>query len=477
MQTQNGRLERTLTARGALELNLLDMIGVGPFLTLPLLLAAMGGPQAMLGWLLGALLAVCDGLVWAELGAAMPQAGGTYAYLVEMFPGRWGRWLSFLFVFQLCFSAPLSVASGCIGLAQYASFLWPSLASEPAMHVTHLGAYSFGMGASRTTLLAMVVVVVAVLLQMRSVGKLRVLSFSLLTIVLATIAFSCATGALRGHWSQVVAFPPGAWHLDGAFFAGLGSAMLVATYDYWGYYNVTFLGAEVRDPERTIPRVVVGSIFIVAVLYVALNASVLSVMGAPEMLGAQSLGARRALLSVFMMKAWLPVLGAVRAMALAKLAAMLVMVTAFASVFSLLLGYSRIPYAAAKDGNFLRLFAKLDRRGEFPLVSLVALAVVACVCCFFSLGDVIAALVVLRILLQFSMQHVGVMLWRKRCPQARRPFRMWLYPLPPLLALCGFAYIVASRTKAASQIWLTLVIAVVGSVIFFMRRSSPKENL
>ena len=116
-------LERSLTLRSAVTLNLLDMIGVGPFLTLPLLLAAMGGPQAMVGWVLGALLAACDGLVWAELGAAMPEAGGTYAYLGKMFPGQWGRWLSFLFVFQLMVSAPVSVASGWIGLAQYAGFL------------------------------------------------------------------------------------------------------------------------------------------------------------------------------------------------------------------------------------------------------------------------------------------------------------------------------------------------------------------
>jgi len=91
MADESGGLERSLTLRGAVTLNLLDMIGVGPFLTLPLLLAAMGGPQAMVGWVLGALLAACDGLVWAELGAAMPEAGGTYAYLGKMFPGQWGR--------------------------------------------------------------------------------------------------------------------------------------------------------------------------------------------------------------------------------------------------------------------------------------------------------------------------------------------------------------------------------------------------
>ncbi len=105
---------------------MIDMIGVGPFITLPLIVAAAGGPQAMLGWILGAVFALCDGLVWAELGAAMPEAGGSYQYLKEIYgPKSLGRMLSFLFIWQLSFSAPLSIASGCIGLSHYAGYLWP----------------------------------------------------------------------------------------------------------------------------------------------------------------------------------------------------------------------------------------------------------------------------------------------------------------------------------------------------------------
>ncbi|MEO6922884.1 MAG: amino acid permease, partial [Bryocella sp.] len=156
------KLERTLGLGQAVTLNLLDMIGVGPFITLPLLLAAMGGPQAMMGWVLGAALAVCDGMVWAELGAAMPEAGGTYVYLREMFGGGFGRLLSFLFLFQLCFSAPLSVASGCIGLSQYATYLWPQLGHGGVTHMLHVGSHSAGIVAGPTTLVAIAAVVVAV---------------------------------------------------------------------------------------------------------------------------------------------------------------------------------------------------------------------------------------------------------------------------------------------------------------------------
>ncbi len=471
-------MERSLTLRGAVTLNLLDMIGVGPFLTLPLLLAAMGGPQAMVGWVLGALLAACDGLVWAELGAAMPEAGGTYAYLGKMFPGQWGRWLSFLFVFQLCVSAPLSVASGCIGLAQYAGFLVPGwMGSGGVVHALRVGGYSFGVSAGRGSWLAIAVVGLAVVLLYRRLSAVRWLSAGMLVVVLGTMGWAMVTGVLHGSWARVVAVPVGAWRLDRGFFVGLGSAMLIATYDYWGYYNVTFLGGEAREPGQTIPRAVLLSIGVVAVLYLGLNASVVAVMGSPAIVAAQDVGARRALLSEMMRVAYTPGWGAGAGMWLGRLAAVLVMVTAFASVFSLLLGYSRIPFAAARDGNFPAVFGRLHPTRGFPYVALLLLAGVACLFCFFSLGDVIAALVVLRILLQFGLQHVGVMVLRVRRPEMKRPFRMWVYPLPPLVALAGFGYIVVSRPNFRRELVLAGVLAVLGTVVFLSRRMFRRGSL
>lgn len=452
MDAERQQLERTLTLRGAVTLNLLDMIGVGPFITLPLLIGAMGGPQAMVGWVLGALLAACDGMVWAELGAAMPEAGGTYAYLHEMYPGRVGRWLSFLFAFQLLLSAPLSVASGCIGVAMYAGAVVPGVAGHAVW-------------------VAVASVVVAVGLQYRRLSGVKRVAQGLLVVVLATIAWTVVTGVWRGEWARVVAVPSGAFHLDAGFFAGLASAMLIATYDYWGYYNVTFLGGEARDPGRVIPRAVLWSIAIVAVLYLALNASVLSVMGAAGLMKAQRADIRQAMLSEFMRMAYAPSIGVGAAAVLGKIAAVLVMVTAFGSVFSLLLGYSRIPYAAARDGNFPEVFGRLHPRGRFPYVSLLVLGAIACVFCFFSLGEVIAALVVLRIVMQFSLQHVGVMVLRKRRPEMKRPFRMWMYPLPPIVALVGFAYIVFVRRGSARELMIAAAVVVTGTVVFVVRNS------
>ncbi|HEY5055036.1 MAG TPA: APC family permease, partial [Acidobacteriaceae bacterium] len=280
-------------------LNMLDMIGVGPFITLPLILAAMGGPQAMLGWVLGAVLALCDGLVWAELGAAMPEAGGSYVFLRRIYAGTdgragAGRFLAFLFLFQLLFSAPLSVASGCIGLGQYATYLWPGLARHTAAHMTRLGGYSVGVSAGPATAMAIAAVLAAVLLLYRGLASLRLVAGAMWCAVMGLIAWILVAGAMHGNLRQAFAFPPGAFVLTPGFFAGLGSAMLIATYDYWGYYNVAFLGGEVKDAARNIPRAILISIALVATLYLAMNVSVLSVLPWQRLAGAEDLTARRA---------------------------------------------------------------------------------------------------------------------------------------------------------------------------------------
>ncbi len=468
-------LERSLTLRGAVSLNLLDMIGVGPFITLPLLLASMGGPQAMLGWILGALLALCDGLVWAELGAALPAAGGTFHFLRRIYPGRLGRYLSFLFLFQLLVSAPLSVASGAIGLSQYASWLAPTLTHHTLRRVLHLGPYTAAIAVGPATAVAIASVLLAVLLLARRLEHIAKLSVVIVSIVLGTIAAILVSAVVSPatHIHQAFVLPAGAFHPTPAFFAGLATAMLVATYDYWGYYNITFLGAEVRDPARTIPRAILLSIAICAALYLALNLAILSVLPWQGLLAAGNLDARRALISIFTVAAWTPLVGPQLAMLLGKLAAALIMLTAFASVFSLLLGYSRIPFAAAAEGAFFAPFARLHPTRRYPVVSLLTLGAAACVFCLFSLADVIAALVILRVLLQFLLQHIGVLFLRRSQPDLPRPFRLWLYPLPPLVAIAGFTYLLFARPNFSRELFFAIALILIGTAFFLLWRHHP----
>jgi amino acid transporter len=263
----------------------------------------------------------------------------------------------------------------------------------------------------------------------------------------------------------MLAAPAGAFSLHAGFFKGLGAATLLATYDYWGYYAVCFLGGEVKEPGRTIPRAVLWSIVIVASLYLAMQVSVLGVIPVHELTHAGA--AKFAVVAVLMHRTF----GATAA----KVLALLVMWTAFASVFSLLLSYSRVPYAAALDGNYFRIFARVHPKHRFPDVSLLALGAVAVVFCFFDLAVVIAALVAIRILLQYVMQQIGVIVLRVKRPEMRRPFRMWLYPLPPLLALAGFMFVVFSRREASRELLDAAIVAASGSVIYFARAYWKRE--
>jgi len=457
---------------GATALNMIDMIGVGPFITLPLIVAAMGGPQAMVGWVVGAVLVVCDGLVWAELGAAMPGAGGTYRYLGEIYGrGRLGRLMSFLFIWQLTFSAPLSVASGCIGFAMYAAYALPGLdASLAALDLRAplpgLGDLSLSVGVSYGSFVAVATCLLAVFLLYRRITIIERLSKLLWLGVMGTILWIVFAGVTHFDPALAFDFPPGAFTLRSEFFYGLGSALLIAVYDYWGYYNVCFLGGEVRDPGRNIPRAVLLSILFVALIYVVMNVSVLGVIPWREFAAADS-EARRYVISSFMERLYGRGAG--------LLATALIMWTAFASVFSLLLGYSRVPFAAAADGNYFRAFARVHPEKRFPHVSLLVLGGLAALFCFLKLADVIAALVVIRILVQFLAQAVGVIVLRARRPDLPRPFRMWLYPVPALVAFAGFVYVLVMRPNFEREVRLAFVLIVAGLVVYLVRARARGE--
>jgi APA family basic amino acid/polyamine antiporter len=457
----------------ATALNMIDMIGVGPFITMPLVVAAMGGPQALLGWIVGALLAVCDGLVSAELAAAMPGSGGTYRFLNEIYgPKKWGRLISFLFIWQLSFSAPLSIASGCIGLAGYAAYYWPSLDTEYAAHTATLhlpwaGPLQVSWLVTGGTAVAVVICFITVLLLYRRITVIGRLSKILWLVVIGTIGWIIFAGLTHFNAKLAFDFPPGAFTLSPQFFTGLGGALLIATYDYWGYYNVTYLGDEIKDPTRNIPRALLLSILLVACLYLLMNLCVLAVVPWREMLHAGQNNTGLYVVSLFMQRvygAWA-----------ARLVTALVMVTAFASVFSLTLGYSRVPYAAALDGNYFRVFARVHPVYRFPHISLLALGVVAAAFCFLRLRDAIAALVVIRLILQFLVQAVGVIVFRITRPEVKRPFRMWLYPLPALLAIAGFLYILFGRQNWQKEIRYAFVILLAGLTIYMIRAWRGRE--
>src|SRR5512133_490631 len=464
-------LVRGVGLLNATTLNMIDMIGVGPFITIPLIVSAMGGPQAMLGWIFGAVFALCDGLVWAELGAAMPGSGGSYRYLQEIYgPGKLGRLVAFLFIWQLSFSAPLSIASGSIGLANYASYLWPGLerayaARDLTLHIPLLGTLEANVAVSAATFVALGLLIVTVFLLYRRITAVAKIANFLWVGVIGTVTWVIFAGLTHFSAARAFSFPTNAFHLSNEFFLGMGSAMLIAAYDYWGYYNVCFLGGEVKDPGKTIPRALILSIVLVACIYIVMNISILGVIPWQELNAAAKADTQRLYVISTMMDR-------VYGHTAAAIATVLIMWTAFASVFSLLLGYSRVPFAAAQDGNYFRAFSSVHPRYHIPHVSLLALGAVAACACFLKLQEVIAALVVIRITLQFLFQSVGIIVLRIRRPDMPRPFRMWLYPLPALLATVGFIFVLRDRAK---ELRYSAVILILGVIIYLVRAARRRE--
>jgi amino acid transporter len=464
---EDQQLIRGVGTAGATALNMIDMIGVGPFITMPLIIAAMGGPQAMLGWILGALIVMCDGLVWAELGASMPKSGGPYNYLKEIYgPDRLGRLISFLFIWQLTFSAPLSIASGSIGFASYSTYAFPALdrvffTRDIVLTLPWLGDLTLNISASNASFVAIGVVVLCVFLLYRKITMIERLGKFLWIGVMGTIAWVIFAGLTNFDPKLAFDFPPDAFTLRPEFFTGLGAALLIAFYDYWGYYNVNFFAGEVKEPEKTIPRSIIFSIIAVAAIYIVMNISILGVIPWQEFSQTAASSANKYVISVLMERLYGSTAGLI--------ATVLIMFTAFASVFSLLLGYSRVPWAASLDGNYFRFFGKVHPKHHFPHVSLLTMGGIAALFCFFKLIDVVAALVVIRITIQFLAQIVGLLILRKTRPDVPRPFKMWLYPVPALIAIVGFVFVLFSRVNFQKEIKYAGVLIVAGLIIYFAR--------
>jgi len=372
----------------------------------------------------------------------MPGAGGSYLYLREAYgPDRMGRMMSFLFVWMIFFTAPLSVATGAVGFAEYAGYLWPD------------------MSPLATDLLAVGCCLVITFALYRGIKEIGRLSFVLMLLAVGTILWVILSGIFSLRTELLFDIPPGAFELSTGFFMGLGGAALIGIYGYGGYNNICFLGGEVKNPTRNIPVAVIASIGIVATLYILLNTTILGVVPWREAMES------RHIVSDFMEITWGPWA--------ATVLTCLVLGASAASIFALLLGYSRIPYAAAKDGRFFAAFARLHPTKRFPTVSLVTLGLSSTLFCFLDLGSIIQALIVIQIIIQVLGQIVGVTLIRRYRPEMKRPFNMWLYPLPSIVAFTLWLLVLVSA--GATIVGLGLLVLAVGIGVYMLRAGRSGE--
>ncbi len=426
-------LKRRLGLLQAVSLNMGMMVGVGPFITIPLLVGAMGGPQAMIGWALGALVAIADGLVWSELAATFPGSGGTYHFYDAVYGHRRiGRLLKFLFVWQFVFSGPLELASGGLGLAQYAGYFWSALkniAWRVVVPTGRLGAWTWEV--SQGQLLAMAAMVVIVALAYRRIEIAGRVMVVLWAGTMATVAWMIVAGMTDFSPERAFDFPPDAWQLKPRFARGLGMALGIAMYDLFGYYQICYLGDEVLNPERTIPRSILISAAGVASIYLVMNLGILGVLPVEEVIASKHIA------SDFMLRRYGPWA--------ARVVTAMILWTGTASVFAGVLSYSRVPYAAARSGHFFRSLGASHPTGDFPHRSLLLIGFVSILACLVDLPTVIGALIASRILIQFVGQIATVVYLRRR-PElwSRMLFRMPLFPIPALFALVGWMYVFGS---------------------------------
>ncbi len=436
------QMQRRLGLLNATTINMSNMVGIGPFIAIALILKTLAGPQAYLAWVVGTVIALADGMVVAELGAARPAAGGTYVFLREGFgPRTWGRMLAFLFVWQILFAGPLEIASGNIGLVQYLRVFLPNLSELDGK------------------LLAAGICALLVFALYRRIDDIAKLMFGLWSVMLLTTGWVIVTGIL--HFDPALAFdlPENAFRFDLGFLASLGEGSAEVLYLFLGYYQVCYLGGEIRDPGRTIPRAVLYSILAVAAIDIAISFSFIGVVPWREAMESQFLGA------LFVERVYGPWA--------AQLLAGMIVVTAFGSIFALLLGYSRVPYAAAKDGVFFRQLAELHPTKEFPHRSLLLVGAGAICASFFSLDHVIKALMAARILIQFLGHTFALFLIRSRRPDIARPFSMWGYPLPAILSIVGYIYVFLSL--GATFILFGIGTLLLGVVVYLAMARRQRE--
>ncbi len=409
------------------------MVGIGPFITIPLIISAMGGPQAMLGWAVGAIIAISDGQVWAELSTSLPGEGGSYIYLREAYKKYFGRLAAFLFIWTFLLSGPLEIASGFVGMVQYASFIWPFL------NETNIRILAFGVG------------ILTIILHYNRVKFVGAVTVFLWIVMLITVSITIFVGLTHFHVKDAFVFTNGWFSFSWGFVAGLGSATLIAMYDLMGYYNICYLEEEVKRPEYVFPRAIIFSVIGVTLIYAVMNISILATMPWQEI--AKSTHVASDMFN--------KTLGKNAAVVLT----VLVIITAYGSTYSLMMSYSRLPFAAARDGFFFKWLGETHPKKHFPHFSLLTVGLMTCVASLFNLDFIIAASLSSRILIQFLGQIIGLTLLRKNQPGLKRPFKMWLYPIPSIIAFIGFSFIFISSGFEA--IGLGIVWMIIGVVLYF----------
>jgi amino acid transporter len=245
------------------------------------------------------------------------------------------------------------------------------------------------------------------------------------------------------------------------FWAAVGHGSVKTVYSFLGYYNVCHLGGEIKRPEVNIPRSIFFSIIGISALYLLMNISVMGVIRWQSVLEEDKYLVSAFMESIYGYKAGVIV-------------TVLILCIAFSSLFAVVLGYSRVPYAAAVDGNFFKIFSKLHPTKNFPYVSLIFLCALGFIfSLFMKLSQVISSILAMRILVQFIAQGIGVSFLRTRFGSKNLPFKMFLFPIPVIVSIAIWLFLFVSTGWFA--LWGSLI-ALAGVIVYFLVRVRYAEQ-
>jgi len=307
----------------------------------------------------------------------------------------------------------------------------------------------------------LLVIVVFVLLyrKIETIGKISV---ALWVVVILTVVWIIASGLSHAQ-HPIQLLPSGEQSFfQLAFWAAIGQGSVKTVYSYLGYYNVCHLGGEIIRPQKNIPRSMFISIAGITTLYLLMNVSVMTVIPWQEVRPGE-----KHLASLFMERIYGHTSGLI--------VTCLILWIALASLFAVVLGYSRIPYAAAVDGNFFPIFSRLHPTKNFPYISLIFLCSLGFVfSLLFRLEKAIDSILAMRILVQFIGQSVGLVLLRARLGSKNLPFKMWLYPVPVFLSVCIWIFLFISTGWFA--LWGTLI-AIAGVIVFLVSEHFRRKRM
>ena len=436
-------LQRKLSLFQSTVLNMIDMVGIGPFITFPIVIGYIGG-MYLYAWIAGAFLSLIDAMIWSELGAAYPLAGGSFNFLSEAYgKKKGGNLMSFLYVWQTIIQAPLVAASAAIGFATYLLYLFPEMLVWQQKCVS-----------------GSVILFITFLLyrKIENIGKIGLL---LWVGVMATILWIIFGGIVHGDILQPLNTIVTDFSFNSLLSFAFGQACVKTIYSYLGYYNVCHLGGEIVNPEKNIPKSMFISVLGIAALYLLMNMSIGSVIPWQEIKAWQESGINNFVVSIFFERVY--------GTTAAKFGTIMILWIALASLFAVLLGYSRVPFAAAREGVFFKIFAKIHPTKNFPYISLLVIAAIAFVfSLLFRMSEVISGILAMRIMVQFIGQAIGLIIIRKKKGSENLPFKMPLYPLPVILAILMWLFIFYATGLAVIKMFL--IVAGSGVVVYFLRK-------